>query len=349
MQSAKRILTMPFLVLFAIMALVSACNIYAFTQGDDESSDLEVMLGNADSAMQNNDYGKAANLYFKVIEADVSNSRARVGYASAILMRDMEITDVPVLLNSIINADSSASNEGYLTNLQGRAGQSMEEYRSNVKYTVSNASYYRAPVIGIDPMSGYINLGTNGEPVATASDGIIPANDRTVMLNYLITKSVHVAMVIQDRFDVSGDLVAGIDEAAVTNDSSAAWTNKAEFISFHTAFTNELETITSSYVSLTNALLTTNANISPFNVIVVAESLMAAISNAGFDQSTVDQSLQMVTNLRSTLNLLVDSMTNTSRGILADYSNLLQFKVSIESNASNIPAGPPLDGPFMPY
>ncbi|MCK4907062.1 MAG: hypothetical protein KAS64_05900 [Spirochaetes bacterium] len=325
MRKFKFVFISPIILLFLIF-IFSACNMYDFTHSDGESDDMEVLLGNADAAWKANDYDLALNLYKKAIDLEgaggLVNSRARIGYSSVILYKYMELSDIPILVESMLSIDSSDSSNSFLTNqLTGPQAYeiSLDIYLSNVTYALSNSVYYRAPVFGIDPATGIITTDGFGIPYATNSDGLISSSDRGAMLNYLIIKAVNVALSVQESLAVAGDLIASIDSDR-TNDLAGV-TDQASFTVFHVGYTNYI-------ASASNAVNTTGPSVAAdlYNLADTAQALLNILSNDGINPA--EGGGKLVSDLKGNILNFAASITNIS--LNDKISNMTVFQTNLE-------------------
>jgi len=325
-----------FIFIVLILIFLSGCNVYDFTHADGESDDVNVTLGNADAELKAGDYAAAAALYLSVInkEGATINSRAHVGYSSAILLRDIIISDVPELMNAIFKVDSSNTNSDFLVNIDIPSGMTIDQYKLQIETAVSNSAYFRAPVLGINPDTGIVAL-SNGVPIAINSDGYYAATDRNVLLNYLVAKGVHVGLAVQDQFTVVGSMAASIDvDSYITATSSL--TNKSIFTNFHIGFTNTMTSLMESYVALTNIMLAPDKNISALNMVSAVDSLIVVMSNDGISQATIDLAVDM----KDAFLGLIDTLTNGSLGIQDGFTQITNFWTNLNNYAmyTDIPA-----------
>jgi len=331
------------MTVFLLLIGLSACNVFEATHTRGASKDPDVLLSDAQSAQISGDYVLAASLYMKVLEANPDDSQARAGYASVILLRDMEIQDVPILVANVYSLDAADISNEFNTNLAGAEGVTVEEYRSNVLNVVSNATYIRGPIHGIDPATGVITTNTNGEPLATLSDGEIAADDRTSLLNYLIAKTIHVGMYVQQKFTVYGNLTSGIDVAEYTNSVSSV--NREQFTNSHVKFTNDIMMLSNAYAEMTDVVLSTNENTSVWNLLGVADSYLKILSNDATEGSissgSYNAASEAVSRVRSAITGLAESITNAASGIKAGFTEIATFRGTAENAARG--AG------WMPY
>lgn len=326
-----------FIVLLTVLAvLLSGCNIYDWTHKDDDIDTLDKALDNARAALNDNDYSGAVTLYQRIIDKYPTSSEARVGYSSAILLRDVELADLPKLMNAIFNIQTASSSNDFLQDLSGRNGMTGEAYVQQVMDACSNAAYARSAVIGIDPDTGYMML-SNNKPVVdpAVSDGVIPSDDRNTILNYVIHKAVHVALYVKQNFDVSADMVASIDVASLSNEaiSDAAYSNQLEFARGHYTLTNTATNLMVQYMQVTNLILTTNKNTSVDNLFNVADNLITFVSNSGFDTGTVDEARARLTDLNDALNDFQASLDWTN--FQAEFNSLNSLISDIEDYGTN--------------
>lgn len=341
------------MMLAAVLLGLTACNVYEFTHELGSSNDVEVLISDGTAAQTQGNYSLAATIFWKVLTLDPDNTRGMVGYSTAILYRDMELADIPKLMIAIYTLDLSSSNtNSFLDDLNGRPDLTMEQYRVQMVATVSNACYWRAPVHGINPATGILNTDGNGLPLATTGDGVIAATERTPLLNYLIAKSVHVALLVQDKFSVYENLISGIDVAEYTN-VFATVTNKATFSNAHTIFISNISYLSNAYADVTNLILGTTQNSSVFNLVGVADGFLALLSNAQqsgeIAANVYNETHDAIDSLRSALLNLADSLTNESSGVPAGFREINEFRTNVEAQAAAVPAGAPYYGPWYPY
>jgi hypothetical protein len=330
-MTGQRVLKRVFSVYLLMLFSISACNVYDFLYEDyAESENVERMLKNADSALVNAAYADALGLFGKVLAASPSNSRAMVGYAASIILENVYVQDIPVFLNAILQLGDAGGESTFVESIVGKPGMSFEVYRSNVQMAFSNAAFYRSAVIGVDSLTGIITVDGDGFPAAADSDNVIPPTDRTVLLNYLVTKTVHIAMVVQDRFRVAGNLLAGIDVASYTNNFALIVTEEG-FTNFHLNFTNDVRTLSNVYISMTNAVLNTGDNISAYNLLDVGDVYIHCLANAGLRDSMVSAGSNIIYNLKLSIEDLMTSMTNAGSGILDGFDQLTLFRTDMEA------------------
>lgn len=342
------------MLLAAVLLGLTACNVYEFTHELGSSNDVNVLISDGNAAQSQGNYALAAEIFGKVLALQTNNSRGMVGYSTAVLYRDIELADIPKLMIAIYTLDLSSSNTNlFLDDLNGRPGLlDKEQYRVQMVATVSNACYWRAPVHGINRNTGILNTDGNGLPLATASDGVIAATERTPLLNYLIAKSVHVALLVREKFSVYENLISGIDVAYYTNGFTTV-TNQATFSNAHTLFLSNISYLSNAYTDVTNLILGTTQNSSVFNLVGVADGFLALLSNAQqsgeIATNVYNETYDAIDSLRSALLGLANSLTNESSGVPAGLREINDFRTNIEAQAAAVPAGPPFFGPWYPY
>ncbi len=327
-------------LVFIVLSLIflSGCNVFDFTHVDGENNDVNITLGNADAAQKSGDYATAASLYLSVIndEGVTINSRARVGYASAILFRDIVIADVPKLMVAIFNVDVNNTNTQFLDDVDIPAGLTVNQYKLQIAIAVSNSAYFRSPVLGINPDTAVLTTNSSGEPYAPNSDGYYAADDRNVLLNYLIIKGVHVGLTVQAKFQVVGSMAASIDVNSYTNGMFEASTNQQNFTNFHISFTNDITTLMQTYTDLTNVILAVDNNTSILNMIDAVDALVVVLSNDGISQDTIN----LASTIKDAFIGLVDTLTNGSLGIQDGFTQLTNIWTNLNNYAmyTNVPA-----------
>ena len=327
-----------FLIAVFILMLFSACNIYDFTHAEGDSDDIGVLLSDAASAQYNNDYAGAARIYWKVLVLDPDNSRAMKGYSTAVTYRDVVLSDISKLMISIFEIQSNGSTNSFLSDLAGQSGMTLEAYKASVMLAVSNASYWRAPIHGIDRESGRISTNASGLPDSSlVSDGVISADDRNAFFNYLILKSVHVGLHIQQQqFAVYDSMTAGIDIYSMTNSLSAV-SSSNDFRLWHISFTNKVYDLSNSYVSITNTMLDIGGNTSIPNLIGTIDCFVAALSNqmnqGDISGKLFDEASSVADELKSAMNRLTLTLTNTGTGIQEGFNQLSAFQTQVETDA----------------
>lgn len=331
-------------VVVLMMLLLASCNVFDPLYSDDGADEFDKALSNAEAAMKRDDFSTAVNLYLEALRKKPTSSEAMIGLSSAIILRDIQIKDVPALMNAIFNIDASGTNTNtFLSSLSTPT----VDYKARIMAAVSNAAWYRAPVIGINPVTGAVRLGPDNLPWAlpSESDGVIPTSDRNVTLNYLIIKAVHVALTVQEQFVVTQSLVANIDTDALTTYDMSSLSmdeaaNRTAFINFHVSYTNTIHSLSNTYTKILSTLTATNNNSSLINLIGVADGMVNLLQapDSGMSAESVTRAVDAVSDIRTSLNNLVNSITNDSTGIKAGFETLSMFRVQIENFAkySNI-------------
>ena len=318
---------------FLLLMGLSACNVFEGTHTVGSSNDPASLLIDADSEFAKDRYASAASLYLQVLTLEPTNSRAMDGYASVILFRDLTVSDIHIILTNIYSIQNVATSNEFNTNLAGIDGMSPAAYHSNAVVVFSNAGYYRSPIIGVDPGTGIISTNSSGVPQAANSDGVIPADDRTAMLNYIIVKTAHVAMYVQQQFKVYGNLVSGIDVEGSTNSFSIA--TQDDFTNSHIMLTNEIMNLSNSYIDVTNIVYGTSGNASLWNLLDVMGSYLMLLSNdltnGVIGQDSYDKASDAISGLNTAITALAVSVTNDSSGIIAGFDALHQFRTNAEA------------------
>lgn len=324
------------IMLFILLIGLSACNVFEGTHTVGSSNNPDSLLIDADSEFGKNNYASAASLYLQVLALEPTNSRAMKGYAAVILFRDLYISDVPIILTNIYSIENVATSNEFNTNLNGIGTMTAAQYHTNVMAVMSNACYYRSPIHGIDQVSGIMTTNSSGLPVAANSDGVITPTDRTSLLNYLLTKAVHMAMYVQQEFKVYGNLVSGIDVNSYTNSFTAV--DQDTFTNSHIQLTNDIMALSNAYIDVTNIILGTSGNTSWWNWLAVADSYLSILgndlTNGDIIQSSYDNAEQIINGLKTAVTALAVSITNTSSGINAGFDAMATFRSDAETAAA---------------
>ena len=326
--------------MLVLTILLASCNVFDPLYSDDGADDFDKALSNAEAAMKRDDFSAAVQLYIEALGKKPNSSEAMIGLSSAIVLRDIQIKDVPTLMNAIFNIDASGTNtNSFLSSLSTPSA----DYKAKIIAAVSNAAWYRAPVIGIDRVTGSVRLGSNNLPWAlpSESDGVIPSTDRNVTLNYLIIKAVHVALTVQEQFVVTQSLVANIDTDALTTFdatqlvSTNELANRATFTNFHVSYTNTIASLSNTYLKILGTLTATNNNASLLNLIGVADGMVNLLQSpdSGMSADSVARAVDAVSDIRTSLTNLVNSITNDSTGLKAGFDTLSAFRIQIENFA----------------
>jgi hypothetical protein len=111
--------------------------------------------------------------------------------------------------------------------------------------------------------------------------------------------------------------------------------NRAVFTSFHVSYTNTIATLSNTYNKILATLTATNNNSSLVNLIGVADGMVNLLQSpdSGMSADSVARAVDAISDIRISLNNLVDSITNSSVGISAGFDTLLAFKNQIEDYA----------------
>lgn len=349
-----RIVPQTVLVLLALV--LSSCNIFDPLYSDDNGDEFGKAISNAEAAMKRDDFSSAVTLYGDALRIKPTSSQAMLGLSSAIILRDIQIKDVPALMNAVFNVDPSGTNTN--TFLSGLS-LTNKDYKNKVLLAASNAAWYRSPVIGINRLTGQVRLGTNHLPLAlpSESDGVIPATDRNATLNYLIVKSVHVALVVQDQFAVTRSLVASIDTNAMTSFDISNFkpgqeaTNKQVFAAFHSSYTNKMQSLSNTYTGIVSVLTATDKNSSLVNLMGVVDGLinLLQVPDSGMSADSVARAVNAVSDIRTSLTNLSYSLTNDSSGIKQGFSALADFRERMENFARYTNIASIKTSSWMPY
>jgi hypothetical protein len=317
--------------LFSFM-LLGACNVFDPLYSDTGSNDFEKTLANAEAAMKRDDYNNAVSLYKTALGMRTNSSVAMVGLASAILLRDVEIKDIPALMNSVFNIDLT-NTQGGITNSFVK-GDGISDDIKTIAEAASNAAWWRAPVSSIDRVSGKITVDGQGLPYMNArtSDGVIAATNANAILNYVIIKTLHITFEVQKQFELAEDLRARIDvegfqkkyEVSVISNAFAEEAieaiesgnpagvqaldagYKAEFKRDYAEITNaraEIDLIRESIVS-------THGNTSSENLMEVAEAMVRVVEKQYSDNgnSTVATVKLAIADIKEGLSYLKESL-----------------------------------------
>ncbi|MDR2734492.1 MAG: tetratricopeptide repeat protein [Spirochaetota bacterium] len=340
-------------VVLSFLVLLGACNVFDALYPDDGSSNFERALANAEAAIKRNDFAEAVKLYDKALVLKPTSSVAMMGIASAIIMNDVVLMDIPLLMNSIFNIDVSAEGaaSSFLTNLEGVTPDvPLEVYKEKIIRALGKACYRRAPINSIDPVTGEMVLDpVSGMPVdnPNTSDGVIAATNCNSILNYIICKTIEAAFITQEHFVVAKNLAASIDtDALTTYDRHSVFPGigeidpltydeniyKEQFIAFHIDFTNKCTVLHSAYVKLGSLFLDTKTNTSLLNLAGVANGLVAILVNpdSGMNASTVQTARDSVDRINHGLDRLTKSFNDAGSKILSGFALLEDFRESIE-------------------
>jgi len=188
-------------VLISVLVLFGACNIFDPLYSDDGSDTFEKALSNADAAMKDNEYEIAIKLYKKALDMRPDSSQAMVRISRAYLLGYFNMREAENIMNAVLTADLTDSETDFLTDINTNdIARSVEG--------LSNATWWRAPVSGIDRTTGKSLYDTTTKTFSGlfGSDGDISATNRTAMLNYLIMKTVEVAFRVHKNFQITKDL-----------------------------------------------------------------------------------------------------------------------------------------------
>ena len=93
-----------------LVFLLASCNVFDPLYSDEGADDFDKALSNAEAAMKRDDYATAVDLYIGALGKKPTSSEAMIGLSSAIVLRDIQIKDVPTLMNAIFNIDASGTN-----------------------------------------------------------------------------------------------------------------------------------------------------------------------------------------------------------------------------------------------
>jgi len=198
-------------LMLGVLILYGACNVFDPLYSDKTGDDFEKALANANAALKRNDYAAAVDLYTSAWNKRTNSSQARVGLSSAIIMRDITISDIPKILSAVFAIDVSVTNNA--GEIDFMEGEYDSIYKDKMIEALSNAAWWRAPVNSIDPDTGEIKTNSEGIPKVCPeiSDGVISPDNCNSLFNYVILKTAHIAFVAQKEFKVMADLSAHID------------------------------------------------------------------------------------------------------------------------------------------
>jgi hypothetical protein len=302
--------------LFSFM-LLGACNVFDPLYSDTGSNDFEKTLANAEAAMKRDDYGTAAQLYEAALSQRSNSSVAMLGIASAILMRDVEIRDIPALMNAVFNINLTNRQNGETNSFIDNA--KISDDIEIIAEAASNAAWWRSPVNGIDRASGKISLDGQDLPFVTAgeSDGVIAATNANAILNYIIIKTIHIAFEVQKKFELAEDLQARISDedwedltssydtndivlAVAANGGTLPPAKDAEFKADFLAKYAELTNAAAEFKLISVSIISDSVNTSPDNLVGVADAMLRLFEQPGssMNSSTVGTVRNAINDIR---------------------------------------------------
>ncbi|MDR2733796.1 MAG: hypothetical protein LBC99_04015 [Spirochaetota bacterium] len=345
-------------LVFSFLILLGACNIFDAFYPDDGSNNFERALANAEAAMKRDDFHAAIELYKKALDLKPTSSVAMIGIASATIMDEVHLMDIPLLMNSVFNMDISDATNNFLEGLAGaRPGETAVQYRDRVIKALGKAAYLRAPVNSIIPETGAMTIMEDGSglPVVdpSKSDGVIAATNCNSILNYIICKTIEAAFMAQDQFVVAKNLKASIDTAALatynfpnineidplTYDESIY---EAQFIDFHAGFIKKYADLHEAFDVLRDLFLGRSTNTSLLNLVDVANGLLAIITNpaSGMNETTVTTAQDSVKRINTGLQTLQSSFNDADSQIMQGFELLQAFQEEVEEFGARVIVDP---------